>query len=829
VGNVGWENACWSDDNLSSKKLYPQFQFPAKGKNWQARIRTCDESMDLMVQRAQNVMEKMPAYLRKKPELAHVEQLAERASACFHIGKELQTSVPIPTAVIEKEWLHAWATGSDHIDVELQAALLEKSDSFQPINIPTLRKLVDDFRFTTPVQQSVDQAETIAVDEFNLLMKQLNYDVKVFQNWEKKCSSVHHAREYARHAHRLAQNKKCEQAATHFFDACVKLTTFDNDAAEIIAEVMNFKRDVIAKTSGGFEVHKIPSVVFLNWSSPCLIPVGNQDSQIGVLSWCLHDNMQSTSLVIYPVFTYMKGKLHLEEGKATTQLTKGNHNLDTTFSVVFKEQCDPRDLRPMVYPGRFVFASPLGDPSKNMWFSSELRRQRRTEDVKQLPAKQMKEVEDLSAQALPVSTDGRDRARGAAKYNQLGPLAWHSMIQSLLDGPDFGDVPAVLFVDLHPRTGDLLESFCKKRQQYSQTSLFYFGVCESQMEQDWITASIKDMMVESFQDGSTTLPGNLRLEDKINEDLLDPIPPLPQMNLLTVGGAAKNELQMPSGVAKKWQFHPIFGGDFVPWLDEFATTYKVVDDQAEMAAKTPSKRGQKDESGAASESVSAAEPSPKKRKLDLKFIVESNSITHPLLLEVKMQVKGLMLQIRAGHQVYITNMTAQEISLGAYTFVAGFGKGGFKLIKEGEAGLMEFKIADQNTMVFFNNMVMTVGKVLQDQRKKKPDCNICYHTITPDDSDPAKFECVQNHRVVFTLKDKDKESSGAGDDGELNQSSIASKEATKSWSTSVLITLWSVRWSAKGLMPVKPLVFICAGASLPVGRSLHCHADAVSE
>ncbi len=29
VGNVGWSAAVWSDDNLSTKKFYPRFQFPS--------------------------------------------------------------------------------------------------------------------------------------------------------------------------------------------------------------------------------------------------------------------------------------------------------------------------------------------------------------------------------------------------------------------------------------------------------------------------------------------------------------------------------------------------------------------------------------------------------------------------------------------------------------------------------------------------------------------------------------------------------------------------------------------------------------------------------
>ena len=93
--------------------------------------------------------------------------------------------------------------------------------------------------------------------------------------------------------------------------------------------------------------------------------------------------MQSAAVVINPVFTYSKGQLHLEEQKPVDLLAKGNHNLDWQFSILFKEKSDDRDLRPMVYPGRFVFPSPLRGPKNNLFFICELRKSHWTEEVKQ--------------------------------------------------------------------------------------------------------------------------------------------------------------------------------------------------------------------------------------------------------------------------------------------------------------------------------------------------------------------------------------------------------------------------------------------------------------
>ena len=82
VSRIGWDNTCWSDDNLASKKIYPIFQFPAKSPRWQARVKTTPESMAMMAQRVQSKQEALPMHLRKKKEVAERsrESVAKRHS-----------------------------------------------------------------------------------------------------------------------------------------------------------------------------------------------------------------------------------------------------------------------------------------------------------------------------------------------------------------------------------------------------------------------------------------------------------------------------------------------------------------------------------------------------------------------------------------------------------------------------------------------------------------------------------------------------------------------------------------------------------------------------
>ena len=192
---------------------------------------------------------------------------------------------------------------------------------------------------------------------------------------------------------KLEVKKKCADAAQTFLDSCVKLHVWTNKVEDVVADVISFKRDMISKKVG-VNPGDVPVLSLLNWAAPCALTQEIQDKQTTVVTWCLHENVSNCTAVILPVFTYNRGKLHLEEIKALQALASGGHNLDYPFSMVFSGQCDPRDLRPMVYGGRLAFPAAATDLQKNPFFSSSLRADRRTKEVQQLPGKKMKVVED---------------------------------------------------------------------------------------------------------------------------------------------------------------------------------------------------------------------------------------------------------------------------------------------------------------------------------------------------------------------------------------------------------------------------------------------------
>ena len=87
VSAMGWDMCCWSDDALSSKKIYPKYQFPARTNKWLSRVRTSEDSMRLLVKRVQATHGKGARLNMKKLVTQELEALAERAAAVENMGK----------------------------------------------------------------------------------------------------------------------------------------------------------------------------------------------------------------------------------------------------------------------------------------------------------------------------------------------------------------------------------------------------------------------------------------------------------------------------------------------------------------------------------------------------------------------------------------------------------------------------------------------------------------------------------------------------------------------------------------------------------------------
>ena len=130
------------------------------------------------------------------------------------------------------------------------------------------------------------------------------------------------------------------------------------------------------------------------------------------------------------------------------------------------------------------------------------------------------------------------------------------------------------------------------------------------------------------------------------------------------------------------------------------------------------------------------------------------------------------------------------------TAVVGFSRGSFKLVKAKETmdeKAIPFTITNAGDVVCLSGTVMTIRDALQQQRKTKPEAGVCYHTVKVPEENAS-----------------------------------AAREPFKTCGSSPSLKLvWWVRWTVKGLSPVKPMLHIGLGQKLvlPPGKSYRVTAD----
>jgi hypothetical protein len=112
-----------------------------------------------------------------------------------------------------------------------------------------------------------------------------------------------------------------------------------------------------------------------------------------------------------------------------------------------------------------------------------------------------------------------------------------------------------------------------------------------------------------------------------------------------------------------------------------------------------------------------------------------------------------------------------------------------------------------------NNTVMTLGDCYNEKAKHEANVKIAYHALSEHDAtDPAKFTVKMTHKIVFTSQmPSDEPKAGA----------FAIKLDEKSWNTNITHMLWQVRWTPKGLTPIKPAVYTLADINILPGRTLN--------
>ena len=127
-----------------------------------------------------------------------------------------------------------------------------------------------------------------------------------------------------------------------------------------------------------------------------------------------------------------------------------------------------------------------------------------------------------------------------------------------------------------------------------------------------------------------------------------------------------------------------------------------------------------------------------------------------------------------------------------------------------------FDLKSSEDLVVFNGVVQTVGHAYLEKFKIDPGAKIAYHKVNDMSADlPGSFVITQTHQIAFVVSDTSSEGSKT-----CPASTFAIHAPLEQWNTKVSAMLWQVKWTNKGLTPIKPAVYSLMEIELLPGRCL---------
>ena len=559
----------------------------------------------------------------------------------------------------------------------------------------------------------------------------------------------------------------------------------------------------------------------LNWSAVCRVKDDFQSLQSQILGIIMNQQPASMGICVLPEFSYKRNHVWRSQMACLEALSNAALIVDHNVSLTFEGRKDPRDSRPLVYQSRVLQGMTIPD-AKWLFGKCKLVRDGRTDAVPQLASGNMVFIED--GDSLPATTDADGNVSGSKKYEQLGCPAYVALLQGAVQGVDLTAQHGLVVVDVNLGVGDLFEAWLQVREESSFSTVFV-GLTDDASVRDYFFKSQTDKLVTLHLEKKFNIPGSPPMDLEPPSSRVLQQPSLPQLNVLVAKGLVPT---IPEQLDKDWGNHPTFGKEWSKLLDDMVDEFGPA--PAEEGAAVPpvsKKRRTGDaENGSAVRKVAVTETL--REKLQPQADVMSAGILAQCDM-VNQKAPGLKLVVRQGQKAYAVNTSGADVKLNSGTILAGYGKGAFRFIEEGEPpskAELEYTLnATQN--VVFNSKIVPLKDVVNKQRLKVPTASINYFSLKedPQPEDPGNWTVQVQQRLCFTPALIQKEESS--EILQLKQVHAAAVLPANCWA-GVAEVMFVVRWANNGLMPVRPQVMLVQDVVIPAGQALALSKDRVT-
>ena len=867
--HFGPEATAFSNETFANKRLSPGYVPRGLDKTWQKRLAISHDGFRLFLKYVHACHLRRPQGLRKKWDKELLEEALNLSQCLASCMDEVTAQHPVPMESMEANVIVPFLDGNVTMELEIQAVVSEAKSTFQPSELACFKEVIATCLSKRDNKMTqLGHVQRIAPGEleqqaFDLVMRSLEHDKNSYAAWVTKCQDREAGLYFQQLQHTAKRHGQAKDLAGSLFQKGpqwqMELATIDKRDTTNVQTVQNVVSHIVKvnQLAGPEDVHVLS---FINWSSPSTYNGTSQKGQANLTGALVNGNGLHLGVCMTPTHFYKRGSLHKAEQACMALLGNACLNTDSRFALAYSGKKDDRERRALMQPGVLLFpGAEEGSKGKEVWQlfrNAQVFQTAVITDVEMQSSNDMLVIEDMHEEALPGSSDATTHVSQAEKHQQIGMDAARKLLKSVLP-PELPSRGAFLILDTTAHTMELAKAVFQERASKSSTTpLYYLGLAEKEGEREWQQHHVCSWLAEGFLNGSIPLPvgAPALMPKELPAELATSLPPKPDLNTLVWSDKKVNglpSLKTPEKVLQAYHDHASYGGRFQDWLKE-ARECIPLDRKTGDKETAEKKRTAATVAGQNLGGGSAAEPPTKASKTDVPLqVIELTDLPTPLcwqatLPSANQKGKGniLKLVITIGKKIFITNDgSAGDLTIPAGTTIAGYFKGGFHMKgssksknkkDDDEVEVREtdcvYELRDANTQVLFEGKVTTVGKLVAQKRALTPlSVNVCYYELIeqPLPGEATFFKLNQKSLVLFRPETAPVPEDKKGPDGscQLPFTSMAGCLSTSCWQTAWTKVLWSVKWCAKGLQPIRPVISTSQSICVPQGKAVELTAN----
>lgn len=323
------------------------------------------------------------------------------------------------------------------------------------------------------------------------------------------------------------------------------------------------------------------TIGLLNWAAPSQLKGEVMQLQANLAASLLQLNNRNAVIMLNPQFAYRKGQLWVAEELCVKQLSSRPINLDKKFGLPFEGKADSRDGRSLLYDGRLLLA--MGVNAHDHFLKDTPIFNGLVQPAKMLKSTKMIQVEDISDNALPQSTNSRETISAAERAAQVGEDAWAKMLDGVATNLNFSGRGALLILEMNFGVGHGFDAWIQKRKAWNFPSFYAAVVTEPKMAEWFQFVKSEDIKMQCLA-GNFTYAGVPAINKEVPVELLEKQPELPKMNHLVATAPVSSEkpeearlatLMLPQKLLDSWLKHTRHGDDFQAWVDAYTEEFGI--------------------------------------------------------------------------------------------------------------------------------------------------------------------------------------------------------------------------------------------------------------